>query len=801
MSSRPSAPTADQATAGSPVRQVPLVLTALIGLVTILAIMALPLRSGQVHTQDDLGWLHLPVRVFYADCLARGEAFDWMPGLFSGFYLSGSGDAAGYHPLHWLLYRWLPLPVAFEIELLVNYPLLFCGTFLWLWRIGLRRDVALVGSLFFTLTSFSLLHFIHPNMVGSLAHLPWLLAVIDLAVCAPQPARRCWAGLAIVLLTGSQILLAHPQTVWLSLLVEAGYTVFLLGQRRKNENIAGWRGVVRTIAGLTAAKVLGFLLGAIQILPMFDAMSLSVRRTATPDFVNGFSLFPLNLLQLIAPYLFKDRVLLYNTHEFGLYVGAVPLLLIAWLPGRLKTLGSLRSFVWPAIGLATVGILLSFGPLGLIYSLQGFLPLVRGFRCPCRYLMFAELAASLLAALSWGLLLGRLQHGERAAWRELAPLGGVFLGSVVVAVVGLLLRPVSLVGWVFASPYEILAGPLLFGSAALLFALAARGWTVGLVGLISFTAVDLGAYGLSYIVPPWNIARSERYLTPCPERPAAADAGGVADDRPAQGRVFVNDIPPAITGGTRVDGYAQLMPARRLDYLRLETLQVAAVDWVRQNTKNASIPALREGPQGWLLVPDPLPRVRLAARAQASRDPANDLGTVDWRRTVLTDEPIELLDGTAGTACVTDEGPGRFAVSIDASAPRILAVAESYHPGWQAHVDGRPATVLRVNGDFLGCLVGPGRQQVVLEFRPHSLRVGRALSLAAVVLSCLWAVYAGFGFRHTRLGGAGRGCVWPPEGEQEQQQAGDKPVIVAEGLGAEQEQGKHRGRHREKEGP
>ena len=49
-------------------------------------------------------------------------------------------------------------------------------------------------------------------------------------------------------------------------------------------------------------------------------------------------------------------------------------------------------------------------------------------------------------------------------------------------------------------------------------------------------------------------------------------------------------------------------------------------------------------------------------------------------------------------------------------------------PGWQAAVDGGPAEVLRVNGDFLGVLVEPGRHAVALQFAPLSLRLGKVFS-------------------------------------------------------------------------
>ena len=49
------------------------------------------------------------VRAFFAEQLARGEPFDWMPQLYSGFYLTGEGQGGTYHPWHLLLYRCLPL--------------------------------------------------------------------------------------------------------------------------------------------------------------------------------------------------------------------------------------------------------------------------------------------------------------------------------------------------------------------------------------------------------------------------------------------------------------------------------------------------------------------------------------------------------------------------------------------------------------------------------------------------------------------------------------------------------------------
>ena len=138
-----------------------------VGLVTaalILGVLSLPLFLGQVYTKADLGGLHLPLRFFYAQSLAVGDNFTWFPNLWNGFYLHGEGQAGMYHPLHLLLYSTLPLATAFNLELLLSYPFMLVGTFLFLRCWDLRCDAAVFGALVFTFSSFNLLHYIHPNM-------------------------------------------------------------------------------------------------------------------------------------------------------------------------------------------------------------------------------------------------------------------------------------------------------------------------------------------------------------------------------------------------------------------------------------------------------------------------------------------------------------------------------------------------------------------------------------------------------------------------------------------------------------
>jgi uncharacterized membrane protein YfhO len=60
-------------------------------------------------------------------------------------------------------------------------------------------------------------------------------------------------------------------------------------------------------------------------------------------------------------------------------------------------------------------------------------------------------------------------------------------------------------------------------------------------------------------------------------------------------------------------------------------------------------------------------------------------------------------------------------------------VSEAWYPGWHAWVDGAPAPILQADYLLRAVELGAGRHEVRFEYRPRSLAIGAALSLAGVV--------------------------------------------------------------------
>ena len=56
---------------------------------------------------------------------------------------------------------------------------------------------------------------------------------------------------------------------------------------------------------------------------------------------------------------------------------------------------------------------------------------------------------------------------------------------------------------------------------------------------------------------------------------------------------------------------------------------------------------------------------------------------------------------------------------VPSRTPALTVLLDSYHPDWQAIVDGERRPVLRVNGVFRGVLLAPGETQVTFRYEPR----------------------------------------------------------------------------------
>jgi hypothetical protein len=82
------------------------------------------------------------------------------------------------------------------------------------------------------------------------------------------------------------------------------------------------------------------------------------------------------------------------------------------------------------------------------------------------------------------------------------------------------------------------------------------------------------------------------------------------------------------------------------------------------------------------------------------------------------------------------EGGNSRTINLTLEQPAYLVLAYTYYPGWRATVDRQPAEILRANYAFIALPLEAGRHQVVLNYRPISLKLGAlitGLSVLAII--------------------------------------------------------------------
>ena len=134
-----------------------------------------------------------------------------------------------------------------------------------------------------------------------------------------------------------------------------------------------------------------------------------------------------------------------------------------------------------------------------------------------------------------------------------------------------------------------------------------------------------------------------------------------------------------------------------------------------------------------------MPRVRLVSESVQNHGTYLEMDLVNAETVAVTSVALSLEPNSSGTAQILSESPDSMLIETETSGEQLLVIAESYHEGWAAWVDGIRREVFDAYGGLaMAVLVGPGHQEVRLAFEPESVRLGRWLSGAGIAITVIW---------------------------------------------------------------
>src|SRR5262245_2937983 len=151
---------------------------------------------------------------------------------------------------------------------------------------------------------------------------------------------------------------------------------------------------------------------------------------------------------------------------------------------------------------------------------------------------------------------------------------------------------------------------------------------------------------------------------------------------------------------------------------------------------------LQEGPDVWVYrLRDPSPRLKFLRRIQVADADATTttgqlLASPSPDRVLIDDDTLPSggypAEASAGRARIVSCRPDRAETATDSDLGGMLALHDTYYPGWLAEIDGAPVPILRADVLFRGVEVPAGSHRVVFRFAPFALDNLRA-ALAQVM--------------------------------------------------------------------
>jgi hypothetical protein len=714
-----------------------------------------PAGKPQNPLQYDAAFVFEPDGLQVREALRDGRLPTWSPWMSAGRPLLAAQQSAPLFPLTWIgavFPYWDSLAWIAVLELVIAG----WGTTVLARMLGLRLGAALLGGIAFAFGSYLIDWLMHPH-ANAYVLLPWLF-VLSERLCR-RGALPDAAGLGAVF--GLAWLSGQPESAALVTLATVAWIAYRL--------VAVREAVVRRGALAAGALVAGLALAAVMLLPLEEALhQASATSRAGPPLplsAGAGTVFPDywgrpdRATQILGPANFTERTL---------YIGVLPTLLaVAGLVARRPRGPQLFFAVLAAV---TLVLALDTGPLpDLVYALPGFDRI-----SVARIIVLASFAGALLAAFGLERLLAGTPAERRRMLIAVAVLAALPVAAAVVAQPSRLGAVGDAVDQLFGRGARgadgvTLAAVLRWAALAAIAVavLTRRRWVVPAACVLA--AVDLLWMGWGF-----NPAIEKAQAAPAPTRAISAlralTAGGgrvvgidglepntasrwaLADARGHEQPGVQRTLAlwyglggSALASTEGVNGGEPRTP-RLLD---LFGVRAVLLDRATRAPALRADPTAYRGPDGVVLEHrTALPEAYVAYGWRPSRSVGESVLAVALGDTALArnapaietaDRPPAGSAPAATAARITARSDTGVTVDVRALRPGRLVLLDTFYPGWEATVDGRPATIEAANAAFRAVAVGAGRHEVRFAYRPASVRTGAIVSLVALVvlLGCL----------------------------------------------------------------
>lgn len=361
--------------------------------------------SSQTFASRDLYNFFTPRRFFAAETIRNGSIPLWNPYLASGVPFLANHQSSLFYPLS-MLYYVLPFHMGFKCFIIIHYYL--AGLFMFFLMRHWRYDCpsSITAGIVFMFGGYMISILDNLAFLTSAVWLPLIVLFFDRSLRERRSRYSILTGIII----GFQILGGDASCYILStFLFMFAYLLYYL----ITEEGFSIRGQGKVLFFFPLAWVIGIGVSAIQIVPFIEFLFHSTRMEGlTYEEITKWSYNPLELLQLLVPYLFGTTVPM--SRWFGqlwldtLYIGVFPLVLVL---GALSC--SRNRFTFFMLLIIFFSLFMAFGKYNLFGDWFASLPGINRIHYPVKYLFLTGFSLAVLSGRGFSVLFENMVEEQR----------------------------------------------------------------------------------------------------------------------------------------------------------------------------------------------------------------------------------------------------------------------------------------------------------------------------------------------------------------------------------------------------
>ncbi len=721
--------------------------------------------TPHVGTNDNTD-TQIPFRSALQESLRQGRVPLWEPRISAGFPLLAEGQAGVFHPLN-VLSALLPITPYLSVSINILTTIIISGigmylfAYAWLQKKGERSEnkaLALFAAFVWCYSGFHINHFAHLNNINVLSMLPWQLLIIDKIL--NQKFRLIYIP-AFATTVALQIFSGHPQFTAYALMFNALYflaSIILEKQTFKKTIIS----TSIVILGL----ILGFGIGAIQLLPTLEFTQNSTRQSGISEESANFLSFRIqDLITFVSPFYdfnheprTPERLanIGWPFDERYSYIGIIPILLgLMVLPFVLK---DKRVLILTFLGIFF--LVLSFGnqsPIGILLRI----PPLNMFRLPAKFTVFFQFAMAIAATYTLYVLLNKYRKdkpGENSNKKTV-----IIATIIVITVMDTTLKvyrlyPLVKGGEWYQTPSTVKAYIAQEGvnQTDRLPPILGQDYNVQLQKQYFYQSPDL-----------WNTKQTEvfknnREILPAfnmlyykvPLLTNAINSAGLKVNYYSQIEnelFFAREKVISETQTSYTETYwklARLAGAQYMihdDTLHDENVELIAKSSLTTGQDQINLYKIKD-PLAFIQIPQNIQIIPETQTYQAilsdQFNPQTDLIISNAQAMNQTESP----SSDDSTYTIKTQIPEQIQINITTTAPQYILIRQTFYPGWSASIDGKITEVLRANHAFQAVRIpDAGAHQILLTYSPTSFTTGRLVTIVSLVIYTLLITTAWIG--------------------------------------------------------